>query len=198
MIGRRGLRGVGAVVALVLLPSIAPDVIGRGCPHHTGHAADGHPGGSHHSEPSHHSPTPHHPTPPGPPPHHTPPIPHPPHPRPPTLHLRGQLPDILRPRRPHHLSSRRAFHRGRHLRASHPTGAATRAPARLLHPPLRQRTSSRLSPARPAPRKSQAPRCGRGAPGCRCAQTTGRPILPPNGQFTHPMDSIERILICTC
>ncbi len=35
------LRGFSALVALVLLPSIAPDALGRGCPHHLGHEAGG-------------------------------------------------------------------------------------------------------------------------------------------------------------
>lgn len=40
--GRRGLRGISAVVALVLVPSIAPELFGQGCPHHLGHGAGGH------------------------------------------------------------------------------------------------------------------------------------------------------------
>lgn len=37
------MRWMSAVVALVLLPSIAPDLFDLGCPHHIGHAdAEGH------------------------------------------------------------------------------------------------------------------------------------------------------------
>ena len=44
------MRWMSAVVALVLLPSIAPDLFDLGCPHHLGHAdAEGHA-----HEPVHH------------------------------------------------------------------------------------------------------------------------------------------------
>ena len=52
------MRWMSAVVALVLLPSIAPDLLDLGCPHHLGHAdAEGHAHeADHHGAPAHHAP----------------------------------------------------------------------------------------------------------------------------------------------
>lgn len=62
MTGRGGARiatrWMSAVVALVLLPSIAPDLLDLACPHHFGHAdAEGHsPEAEHHGGAAHHAP----------------------------------------------------------------------------------------------------------------------------------------------
>lgn len=51
------MRWMSAVVALVLLPSIAPDLFDLGCPHHVGHKhAEGHTReANHHGASAHHA-----------------------------------------------------------------------------------------------------------------------------------------------